>query len=225
MTAPAGAAEFPNYPFVHTSGTGFVFVVPDLGEIDFEIMLSHADPESAHQAMEARIAEVRRVPASAGMADSSIEVREVRRDMGKANPAQPRVAQYDLKCSIRIAVSDLSAWKAVMGPLIAMPDLSGFMVSFDASKRQQIETDLTAEALVNARRRADAIATGIGRKLGMASAVSTGELKNLSRTIGVSGVQGVMDRSPVRNDSTQEELLSIAAIRLSQSVDVIYRLK
>jgi uncharacterized protein YggE len=222
---PARAAEFPDYPFVHTSGTGFLFVVPDQGEIDFEIALVDADPEVARQGVEARIADIRRVLASTGLAASEVGIGDVRRDIRKADPAQPGVVQYNLKCGVRIAVSDLAQWKTVMGALIAMPNLDGFLISFDSSKRQQIEADLTADALKQARRRADAIAAGIGRKLGLASAVSTGNLKNVSRTIGLSGVQSVANRSPARNETTQEELLTVVPMKLMQSVDVIYRLK
>lgn len=224
-TMHARAAEFPDYPFVHTSGTGFLFVAPDLGEIDFEIALFSADPDAARQAVEARIAEVRRVLASAGVAASGVAIGDLRREIRKADPGQAGVVEYDLKCSVRIEVSDLSAWKAVMTPLMAMPDLTGFMISFDSSKRQQIEAELTAQALNTARGRAAAIASGVGRKLGLASAVSTGELKNLTRTMGLSGMQGVASRNPGRNDLSQEELLTIVTMKLSQSVDVIYRLK
>lgn len=224
-SSPASAAEFPDYPFIHTSGTGFLFVLPDQGEIDFEIALSDADPDIARQGVEARIAAIRSVLATTGLPTNDVEIRDVRRDIRKTNPVQSGVIQYDLKCSVRIAVTDLAQWQAVMGALIAMPNLDGFLISFDSSKRQQIEADLTADALKQARRRADAIAAGVNRKLGLASAVSTGDLKNVSRTIGLSGVQSVANRSPARNETTQEALLAVVPIKLMQSVDVIYRLK
>ena len=32
----ASASQLPDYPFVHASGNGSVYVAPDVGEIDFE---------------------------------------------------------------------------------------------------------------------------------------------------------------------------------------------
>jgi uncharacterized protein len=219
------AAEFPDYPFVHTSGSGFAYAAPDLGEIDFEIVMADAEPEKARAAMEARIAEVRALLANAGLKDGDVEIRDVRRDIRKADPNQPGVVQYDLKCGVHIKVSDLSAWKAVVAPLIVMPGLDGFMVGFDSSRREQIETDLTAEALKAARRKAEAIAGGVGRKLGAVSAVTTGELKNITRAVGLGGSQPASYRSPARAVTDREALLMIVPMKLSQSVDVLYRFK
>ncbi|WP_426194083.1 SIMPL domain-containing protein [Massilia sp. DWR3-1-1] len=221
----AGAAEFPDYPFIHTSGSGVVYVAPDLGEIDFEISLFNADPQAARVAVDARIAAIRALLDSAGVPSADIDIRDVRRDIRKADPAQAGLVQYDLKCGVHIKIADLSKWREVVGPLIVMPELDGFMIGFDSSKRAQVESELTAEALKAARRRAEAIADGVGRKLGLASAVSTGDLKNVTRAVGLGGVQGVGYRSPVRADPDREGLLMIVPMKLSQSVDVIYRFK
>ncbi|MDB5961829.1 MAG: hypothetical protein JWP59_3123 [Massilia sp.] len=223
LACQAGAAEFPDYPFIHTSGTGFTYVAPDLGEIDFEVSLFDADPELARRNLEARIAAIRAVLEGAAVRAADIDIRDVRRDIRKGAPAG--VPEYDLKCGVHIRIADLSKWKTVVGALIAMPDLDGFLIGFDSSRREQIEGELTAEALKNARRRAEAIAGGVGRKLGLASAVSTGDLKNVTRAVGLGGAQSVGYRNPVKADPDREGLLMIVPMKLSQSVDVIYRFK
>src|SRR5450830_1629525 len=170
----AHAAEFPDYPFVHTGGTGFTYAAPDLGEIDFEVSVFNADPAAARAAVDERLAQVRALLGQAGLPDEDIDV---------------------------------------------------FLVGFDTSKREQIESALTAEALANARRKAEAIAAGVGRKLGPASAVSMGDLKNVTRAVGLGGVREAAYRNPVRADPDREGLLMIVPMKLSQSVDVIYRFK
>ena len=222
---PAIAAEFPDYPFIHTSGTGFTYVAPDMGEIDFEISLFNAEPEAARQAVEARIAEIRALLTSNGIAAADIDIRDVRRDIRKGDPVQAGAPLYDLKCGVHIKVTDLSKWKALVGGLIAMPNLDGFMIGFDSSRREQIEGELTAEALKNARRRAEAMALGVGRKLGPASAVSSGDLKNITRAVGLGGAQQQAYRNPVRPDPDREGLLMIVPMKMTQSVDVLYRMK
>lgn len=229
LAVPASAAEFPDYPFIHTSGTGFVYVAPDLGEIDFEISVADADPQAAVQRIEAHITAVRAVLAAAGVKADDIDIRDVRRELRKGEGGRLVVVgeapTYDLKCGVHLRVADLSKWKAVLGPLIVMPDIDGFLIGFDSSKREQIETDLTVEALKNARRRAEAMAGGVGRKLGLASAVSAGDLKNVTRAVGLAGAQSVNVRRTERNDPDREGLLMIVPMKLSQSVDVIYRFK
>lgn len=222
---PASAAEFPDYPFVHTSGTGFTYAAPDLGEIDFEVSVFNPDPAQARQAIEARLAQVRALLDEAGVAHDDVDIRDVRRDIRKADPNQPGVVLIDLKAGVHIKVKDLSKWKALVGALIVLPDLDGFMVGFDSSRREQIETELTAQALANARRKAEAIAGGVGRKLGLANAVTTGELKNVTRAVGLGGAAPSYYRNPVKNDPDREGLLMIVPMRLSQSVDVIFRFK
>ena len=218
----AHAAEFPDYPFVHTGGTGFTYAAPDLGEIDFEVSVFNADPAAARAAVDERLAQVRALLGQAGLPDEDIDIRDVRRDIRKAEPG---VVAYDLKAGVHIKVKDLSKWKALVGGLIVLPDLDGFLVGFDTSKREQIESALTAEALANARRKAEAIAAGVGRKLGLASAVSTGDLKNVTRAVGLGGMREAAYRNPVRADPDREGLLMIVPMKLSQSVDVIYRIK
>jgi uncharacterized protein YggE len=219
----AGAAEFPDYPFIHTSGTGFVYVAPDLGEIDFEIALFNADPDAARQAVDARITAIRALLTAVAIPSGDVDIRDVRRDIRKGVSAADGTPQYELKCGVHIKVADLSKWKAVVGALIVMPDLDGFLIGFDASQREQLEAGLTREALVNARRRADNMAAAVGRKLGAISAVSSGDLKNVTRAVGLAGSQSVGYRAPARPDPDREGLLMIVPMKLSQSVDVIYR--
>jgi uncharacterized protein YggE len=222
----ASATDLPEYPFIHVGGSGFSYVMPDVGEIDFEISASHSDPEAARQMVEGRIAEIRALVAQLALADADVEIRDLRKEMRKPDPAQPGVVQYDIKCGVHIKVSDLSKWRELVGPLIAMPNLDAFMSGFDTSKREQLETDLTSEAIKAARRKAEAIAAGFGRKLGPVNGVSAGDLKNLSRAMGFAGAETIRARNVVaRNDRERDALLMIEVMKMSRSVDVIFRIR
>jgi hypothetical protein len=105
-----------------------------------------------------------------------------------------------------------------------MPNLDEFGASFDTTERNKVEADLLAEALRNARKRAEGIAAGVGRKLGAASGVTTGELRNVSRAMGMAASD--MRPTPgVAVVSDAASLRSVAVIKLLQPVDVIYSLK
>ena len=59
MPMAASASPLPAYPFVHVSADASVYRVPDIGAIDFEILVAGADPQLARTTVETRIAEVR----------------------------------------------------------------------------------------------------------------------------------------------------------------------
>jgi uncharacterized protein YggE len=90
VTVPflASASQLPDYPFIHASGNGFVYVAPDVGEIDFEISVPQEEPEAARKVVEARIAEVRALVAKLGLPDADVEIRDVRKDIRKGERSQ-----------------------------------------------------------------------------------------------------------------------------------------
>lgn len=221
----ASASQLPDYPFIHVSANGMVYVAPDIGEIDFEVSAHDADPALARKVVEGRVAEVRALVAGAALPEDDVQIRDVRKELRKGE-AQPGVAQYDIKCGVHIKVRDIAKWKALVSPLIDMPNLDGFMTGFDVSKREEVETGLTGEAIKSARRKAEAIAAGFGRKLGAVSGVSTGDLKNVTRAMGMAAAEPTrFTRQGGRGEYDRDALLMVTLIKMSQSVDVIYRVK
>lgn len=222
----ASASQLPDYPFIHASGNGLVYVAPDVGEVDFEILSQQDDPEAARKVVEGRIAEVRALVAGLGLPEADVEIRDVRKDVRKGERAQPGVVVYDIKCGVHIKLSDLSKWKALVLPLIDMANVDGLMTGFDISKRDQVETELTGEAIKAARRKAEAMAAGFGRKLGAVSGVSTGDLKNVTRAMGLAAAEPTrFTRTEGRSQYDRDTLLMVTVMKLSQSVDVIFRIK
>ena len=222
----ASASQLPDYPFIHASGNGLVRVAPDVGEIDFEISAHEADPDAARQVVEGRIAEVRALVAGLALPEADVEIRDVRKELRKGDAAQPGVPLYDIKCSVHITVRDLSKWKPLVAPLISMRNMDGFMIGFDVSKREEVEAELTAEAIKAARRKGEAIAAGFGRKLGPVSGVSTGDLKNMTRAMGLAATEPArFTRTTGRGEYDRDALLMIVLVKMSQSVDVIFRIK
>lgn len=222
----ASASQLPDYPFIHASGNGLVYVAPDVGEVDFEILSQQDDPEAARKVLEGRIAEVRALVAGLGLPEADVEIRDVRKDVRKGERAQPGVVVYDIKCGVHIKLSDLSKWRALVLPLIDMANVDGLMTGFDISKREQVETELTGEAIKAARRKAEAMAAGFGRKLGAVSGVSTSDLKNVTRAMGLAAAEPTrFTRTEGRSQYDRDTLLMVTLMKLSQSVDVIFRIK
>ncbi|CUI03538.1 SIMPL domain-containing protein [Massilia antarctica] len=223
MAAQAGG--LPDYPFIHVSATGTTSAMPDLGQIDVEISASDADPAVAVRVVQARANDIRAAMTQAGVPLDDVEVRDVRKDFRKPDAnAAPAPVQYDIRAGVRINVRDLSKWRSAAAPLLDMPNLDGFMTVFDTTRRDKIEMELAADAIRIARRKAEAIALGLGRKLGPAHAVSTGDLKNLTRAMGLAPHE-TNDRSSPQTGMDKADVLTVMALKFAQPVDVIYRLK
>ncbi|MDB5934327.1 MAG: hypothetical protein JWQ01_1671 [Massilia sp.] len=223
----ASASQLPDYPFIHATGNGWRYVAPDVGEIDFEIWGGHANPESARQLVEERVAEVRALLATLGLPAADVEIRDIRKDMRKGETSTAGVAQYDIKCGVHIKVADLSKWRPLVSNLLNMANLDGFMTGFDTTSREKVEVELTAEAIKSARTRAEAMAAGFGRKLGPVAGASPGELKNMTRAMGLAANDAARytGAGGSKNEYDREGLLTINIIKMSQSVDVIFRIK
>ncbi len=221
--ATATAGELPNYPFVHATGYSMTIVPPDVGEIDFEINVTDANPEVAVSLMDARIAEVRAIMQAQSVPDGDIHIRNVRK--GERRDANNLVVGVVLRSTVRITVRDLSKWAQVVQPILVMPNTDGFFTAFDINDREKVTAELMVQALHDARKKAVNMAAGVGRKLGEASAVSTGQLKNITTAMGLAGSEQLGSRSTAQPSQAGKDFLMVEAQRFQQPVDVIFRLK
>lgn len=221
----AAASDLPAYPFVHASRTGATSVMPDVGEMDFEIIANDTDPAAARALVEGRIAQIRALAEGLGVPPGDVEIRDIRKDVKKGGDADGAAPSYDLRSGVHIKVADLSKWAGLVGPLIDMPNLDGFATSFDTTEREKVETELVTVAMNTARRKAVAMAKGAGMKLGAVTAVTLGDLKNLSRAMGLAPNDMRYSGSGTRSAYDRKDLLAIDIIKLAQPVDMIFRLK
>lgn len=221
LSVCAVAAELPAYPFIHVSGYGSAVVMPDVGTVEFEIAAQDADPAVALKVVQERIDEIRALMQQLGLPEADLEMRDIRREIKKGESV------YDLRSSVKLTVRNLANWKTMVQPLLDKPNLDGFMTGFDSSEREKIEIELMGDAIKMARRKADGVAAGFGRKVGAVTGVSTSELKNLTRAMNLSPVEfnnyrGNQERRP---PADRAELVTVTTIKLQQPVDVIFRIK
>lgn len=221
----AHAADLPTYPFIHSSGSAYMYVAPDRGEIDFEISAYDPDPAVARTIIDTRAAELQALMAQYGHSADKIEIRDVRKEMRKSDDAAPKAEPvYDIVCTVHIEVAELKDWRPLMSAVLNMKNLTHFTTTFRIAARDQIEMDLSALAIKDAQRRAEALARGLGKHAGAATAVSAGQLKNLTGAIGLQTSNSETDTTP-RNAQEARDLLMIVTIKLEQSVDAIFRIK
>ena len=226
LSMPALAADLPAYPFIHATGTAYSFVMPDLGDIDFEVAVFDPSPDTATAQVQDRIDEIRALLIEQGLAEAAagIEVRDVRKEIRKGAEQDPVNPQYVIKASVHINVADLSKWPAVMRPLLAMPNLDAFAVTFGATERIRLEEELMGEAVKDAQRKADAMARGFGKRVGAVAGISSDQLKNLGNAVGLVPSDR-FQRANSRQRQNPDDMLMVTVMKMGQTVDALFRIK
>ncbi|QOY93733.1 SIMPL domain-containing protein [Massilia sp. UMI-21] len=221
---PGMAAELPNHPFIHVNAGAEVYVMPDIGELDLDIVSYDADPDAAWKLVTGQLEVSRALFCQHGVAADDVLVQDIVRrprkvdalPEGQAVPMETRVAMH-------VTVRDIGQWTPLLRALFVVKNIESLAVSFSRSDRDKVESDLLAQALGTAKLKAQNVARGVGARLGPATGVSTGALKNLSQAMGMAsdpnGRYTGDRRTPPRAD-----MALVQAMRLAQSVDVIYRI-
>ncbi len=220
----ATASQLPDYPFIHVSASAELRLPADIGTIDFDIAATDADPAAARAVVEARLAAIRSLFEQLALPVEDVEIRDVRQDIAKPQPGVT-TAVYDLRCSVHLNVRDMGQWEALAKGLAGLANVDGFAVAFDTATREAVEAELMADAIRQARKRGEVIAAGFGRKLGAVSAVSTGPLKNLGGALGLVGADFTARTASRAIKVEAGGLAQVAPLKLSQSVDVVFRIK
>jgi uncharacterized protein YggE len=93
---------------------------------------------------------------------------------------------------------------------------------------EKINDELVTQAIQDARRKADVMAAGFGRRVGGVMAATPDGLKNLGTAMGLEREDFRRPRSADATraqDVDREQLLAVPAMKLRQPVDVIFRLE
>ncbi len=219
---PGLPADLPTHPFIHVSAGASIGMLPDTGEIDFEIVSADADAAAAWQQVNERLEAGRALFASQGIAPEDVSVQDILRRPRKTEVAGDAPPQMDTRVAVNVTVRNMAAWSATVRALMTMPQVESLAVAFSRSDRDKIEAELVTQALANAKGKAQNMARGIGAKLGPATGVSLGALKNVSNAMGMATDPN--GRYADGGGAQPPDLTLVAAMTLVQGVDVIYRI-
>jgi len=216
QAAPADAADLPAYPFIHVTAAADLHVMPDTGEIDFDIVSTDADLEAAWKLVHERLTASRALLAAQGVKVEDISVQDVLRRPLKEGD---RMTSIETRAAVHATVRDLNGWTALIQSLMGLPNVESLAVAFSRSDADKIEAELVSQALGAARVKAQNIAIGIGAKLGPAGGVALAPLKNLSNAMGLASDA---PRYPSVSSPRDPQLVGVQ--KFVQGVDVIYRI-
>ena len=226
---PGMAADLPNHPFIHVNASAEVYVMPDIGEIDIEIVSYDPDADAAWTLINEQLEASRALFTQHGLEAEDVLVQDIVRRPRKpdALPEGQQAAGAPVPMETRVAVHatvrDIGQWTPLMRSLLAMKNIESLAVSFNRNDRDRIESDLLAQALGTAKLKARNIARGVGARLGPATGVSTGALRNLSNAMGMAS-DPFGRNSGERRSPSKADMSLVQAMRLAQGVDVIYRI-
>jgi len=216
QAAPADAADLPAYPFIHVTAAADLHVMPDTGEIDFDIVSTEADLEAAWKLVHERLTASRALLAAQGVKVEDVSVQDVLRRPLKEGE---RVTAIETRASVHATVRDLNGWTALIQSLMGLPNVESLAVAFSRSDADKIEAELVSQALGAARVKAQNIALGLGAKLGPAGGVALAPLKNLANAMGLASDA---PRYPSVSSPRDPQLVGVQ--KFVQGVDVIYRI-
>jgi uncharacterized protein YggE len=225
VASQAVASQLPDYPFIHATGIASIYVSPDIGSIGFDIAVSNEHAEDAAKLVDTINAEIlvilerNNIP----VGDYTIEELQKKLRVIDATDKIPAGVIVEIKQSVNITVKDMTKWDALTAELVAKDNLANFDSTFDRTDRQKIKDGLMIDAIHNAQHNGGIIAEGIGKHLGAATAVSSEKLHDIGFALGLA--QGdYFEMRDNRNDQNPR-FAAPQALKISQSVDVIFRLK
>jgi uncharacterized protein YggE len=224
LALPGMAADLPTHPFIHVSAGASIGVMPDTGEIDFEVASSEPDPETAWKQVTERLEASRALFASHGIAPEDVTVQDIQRRPRKTEVAGDAPPQVDTRVAVKVTVRNMGSWTALVGSLMTMKQLESLAVSFSHTERDKIEAELVTQALANAKLKAQNVARGVGAKLGPATGVALGALKNLSNALGMAVDPMGRYSGDARTRGKPGDPTLVVAMTLAQNVDVVYRI-
>lgn len=221
---PGMAADLPNHPFIHVSASAEFHVMPDIGEIDIDIVSLEPDADAAWKLVNERLEASRALFAQHGVAVEDVFVQDIVRRPRKIEvlpEGQP--VPMETRVALHLTVRDLGQWTPLLRALLVMKDLESLAVAFNRSDRDKIEADLVTQALATAKSKAQNIARGVGARLGPATGVALEPLKNLSNSMGMSSDPNGRHIGD-RRGAPRGDMALVQAMRLMQAANVIYRI-
>jgi uncharacterized protein YggE len=173
----AQAAVQRPFPVITVGGEATIALTPDLaqatGGVTTEAKTVREASDANAQAMNAVIAALK----EAGIADKDIQtaqftVTPVYSQARQGRPDEPRITGYRASNQVRFNIRDISKVSDVLDRAIAAgaTDLRG--VTFTMSESSKVKDQARAEAIADARRRAEVYAKAVGAQVGRAVAIT-----------------------------------------------------
>ena len=172
FAGPAAAQMNPQVPTLTANGTGTVYVVPDIAIVSIGVATRAATAAAALSENSAEMSAVIATIEAEGVARRDIgttgfQVYPVYEQQqptdGRTEP--PRVVGYQVTNEVRVTIRDLASSGAILDKVVSAGANQVNGISFDSSDRKGPADAALADAVADARRQAEIMATAAGVRL------------------------------------------------------------
>ena len=222
----AHASPLPEYPFVKSEGKAEIWLAPDIGEINFDLVVQDESSAKATTHLEQISTELLGIFSAHAVVAADIEASDLSKkpvELSTQKAGQITFA-FALKRHFRIQVRDLTQWPEIIDALLARDAIESLSVGFDRTDREQVEGKLVAEAGASARKQGSELALAFGRHLGPAMAISQAGVDKIGAPFGLNAASAQEKRSPTPPaPGTISDVVPVV-IPFAQAVHAIFKL-
>jgi uncharacterized protein YggE len=165
LTSPLRAEDKPMDRLITVSATGYAYAEPDRARVSSGVA---SEAETARAALTANTEKMKQVVA--GLKEAGIDAKDIQTSNFSVEPrytnpqdgTPSKIDGYRVSNQVTILVRDVSA----IGKLASVGANQIYGLTFEVSKAETLKDDARKEAVANARRRAELLATAAGAEVG-----------------------------------------------------------
>jgi uncharacterized protein YggE len=227
MVCIVNASPLPEYPLVFARGDAQTKVPPDICVVNYQIKIRDKEPTNALSVVELRSAQTLAVLAEHGVKKEDIVGFEIDKDVVRDYEKRDQLAflGYEMTRRIQFTLHDLGKYEPIVSVLLKTPDVTDIRTSFDRTDRKAVESRLLAEAVADAKAKAELMAQGSGQKIVKLRAISQHGFYNLAETFGLGNKEYDNRMYSVGRQSEKELLFVPSTIEFRNGVSVIYEIE
>jgi uncharacterized protein YggE len=231
-------AELPEFPFVFAAGSATTELPPQKAEISFTVKAFDATSDVALAAVKQTSANMLGFLASLSISNEDITAYAIDKDMVRERKdyQELRILGYEISRRIKVALHSLDNYEKLSLRLLETEHVERLSAVFDRDDRDRIETDLVAEACVDARRKAEQLAEGFGSAAASVHAMSCAGFGTIAAKFGLGdhyseayaeyspSDSGAFDLFAFEESDSEDFVYVPSTLEFKADVNVVFRL-
>jgi len=218
------SSPIPDFPFIVADGRAEREVPPTNATVTFTVLAFAKNSEESTNTVQSALGKVIAALKAEGVGENLIRAHDLDksavRNRDKETNNDTDILGYEVTRKVELKLPDLANYSKIVRALMAADHVSSVGSTFDTSKREEVEAELTGEACVKARKRADLLAKGAGVTIAGVQAVSDRDFTDLGEHFGFG-----FPPSYLGGPTTPEVPLFVpSTIELAASVNILYKL-
>jgi hypothetical protein len=223
------ASPLPDYPFIFVHGEAEAKLAPDIARVSYRIKASDKTSINVLSVIEACSLETLTILATNGIKKEDVVGFEVEknavRKRDKETYEELEIIGYNMNRRIEFTLRDLSKYEVVISHLLKSPNVTDIKTEFDRTDRSKVEEKLLADAISDAKHKADLMAKGSEQRIKGIKAISQLGFNILGETFGFGNFGYDSDLLSIKSPPERELLFIPATIEFRSRIFLIYELE